>query len=460
MNTTISLDPALSGCSLAPPGTRFDMGDCYLRTKACDFFPIIPFAKCEEYCGGSFGYYNPSDVFEALTAWVIPLLALLANMHFTEATVEGLEWRWASRNLNHRWLRPLWSMMKPQIPKHFVCSVQLANPISTIWSLGIKLNLGQQLWEYCNKNRLPHLDREGRRDVANLGYCLEDFGVQHFQERFNRLIQLLNNPTIIHGTGTVSDIVFECIQVTSRNLAFVRIRNTRLTIFAVLVYVGMAIVTLLTSATSSGLDYSLPHTIALRELCFFILAQVILSSAAGAWSQQQAPQSAMRAFAMRMFDIEKELNGHSWLWEDLVEKEIALWDGGSYVFRTEKFKSRRARGNGEFSYNNSSWGLLAMAWVIVIFAFAASFTISYATPTKGIGGRGLAEILYFATWVANFFIEIWMTRRVRDDDDRKRIFLRIWLKDGIISLLVLLFFFLPFIGKPYPAAVMQSITSL
>ena len=462
MNTTISLDPASFLCLPAPPGTRFDFGDCYIRTRGCDFFPILPYDKCEEFCGDKFGYYDIAGVFGALTAWVIPLFALLANMHFTEAALEGLQWRWASRNFNHRWLRPLWNITKLQLPKHFVCSVQLANPIGTIWSLGIKLSFGQRLWEYCNSSGLLHLDSEGRRDVANLGYCLEDFGLQHFEARFNRLIQLLNNQTITQSGGTVSEVVFEYIQETSRNLAFVRIRNTRLTICAVLVYGGMAIATLLTSTTSSGLDYSLPHTVALRELCFFILAQVILSSAAGTWSQQQAPQTAMRTFATRILEIERELktNGQPELWEDLTTKKMALYDGGCYVFRTEKIKRRRARSNGGFSVRSSNWGLLAMAWVIVTFAFMVSFVISYSTPTKGIGGRGLAEILYFVTWIINFFAEVLMTRRVRDDDHRKRIFMRIWVKDGIISLLVLLFFFLPFIGKLYPAAVIQSITSL
>ena len=92
---------------------------------------------------------------------------------------------------------------------------------------------------------------------------------------------------------------------------------------------------------------------------------------------------------------------------------------------------------------------------MVISAFAVSFTISCLTPTTGIGGRGLAEILYIAVWAANFFGECLMTWWI---NDRKQLFRLIWLKDGIISLLVLLFFFLPFIGKPCSSAVMRSIT--
>ncbi|MCJ1406150.1 hypothetical protein MMC19_000215 [Ptychographa xylographoides] len=449
MNTTSSSDPAFAFCIPAAPGTRFDIGACYNRTQGCSFFPNVPIDKCYKFCGDSFGYYDLPDVFGALTTWVIPLFSLLANMHFTDSTLEGLKWPCVSRILNHRLLKPFWSVIKPQLPKHFVCSVQLANPIGTIWSLAAKLHLGQQLWNHCKKCGLP-LDAEGRKDITNLCYYLDDFGHELFEDRVNRLIQLLNNGTRLRKSAMVSQIAYRYVKETSRSLAFARVRNTRHTIFAVLVYIGMAISSLLTFTTSNGLDYSLPHTIALRELCFFILAQVILSSAVGAWSQQGAPQAITRKFALRIYEIETNLrDGQPGLWKHLASKEIALWDGGSYVFRPQKRKKSRARSVGEFSCENLNLGLLGVSCFIVIFAFVASFIISYSTPTKGIGGRGLAEILYIAIWILNFFIELWMTREIRGDDEhhRKQIFICTWLKDGIISLFGLLFFFLPFMGK-------------
>ena len=440
------LNFTLSACFPAPPGTRFDIGACYNRTRGCSFFPKVPIDVCEDYCGGTFGYYDLSGVFAALTAWVIPLFALLANMHFADSTLEGLEWSWAPKVLSQRWLKRPWNVIKSQLPKHFVCAVQLANPVSTIWSLAVKLDVGQQLWNYCNERRLPELNAEGRRNVANICYCLDDFGHKEFEDRVNRLIQLLNNPT-------TSRNVYKYVEKASGALAFARTRNTRHTIFAILVYIGIAISTLLASTTSSGLDYSQPHTIALRELCFFILAQVILSSATGAWSQQRAPQTIIPAFARQIRKIEKRRDGQPGLWEQLAVERIALWDGGSYIFRPQKSKKSHARNDGGFSCENFSsrhLRLLGTAFFIVIFAFAMSFTISYATPTKGIGGRGLAEILYLICWTVNFLIDLWMTHKIRDDESgRKRLFVLIWAKDAIISLFILLFFFLPFIGKPY-----------
>jgi hypothetical protein len=476
MNTTLPFDPTISVCSYAAPGTRFDIGECYNRTLGCSFFPKVPIDQCAKYCGSSFGYYEFSDVIDTFITWVIPLFALLANMDFAKSTLITLDFDWpkASKILNHYSLRGLWNLTKSQRPKLFVWSVQLANPIGTIWSLAHKLDLGQRLWDHFDYDTFYELylgdakedsARKGEvlRNIANLCYCLDDFGYEKFESRVNRLFDLL-----IMGGGKrrISRRVYKCVKETSRTLALIRIRNTRRTTVAVLVYVGAVVTSLLASTTSNGLDYALPHTIALRELCFFVLAQVILSSAAGGWPQQWTPQDTMRKFARRICKIEAELGEDTLsLWEDLGEEEITLWDGGSYVFRPQKeiYSSSVNKGRNKFSYKNGSrWRLFLpfVAWFMVIFAFAVSFTMSSLTPTTGIGGRGLAEILYITVWTVNFIGEYCMTQWIRDRIYRKQLFKLIWLKDGIISLLVLLFFFLPFIGEPYSSAVTWSITLL
>ena len=481
MNATFPFDPAISICSPAPLGTRFDIGGCYNRTLGCSFFPKVPIYQCTEYCGSAFGYYELSDVLETFITWVIPLFALLANMDVAESTLVtlSLDWPRASKILNHclpRWLR---NFIKSLLPKHFVFSVQLANPIGTIWSLADKLDLGQRLWDHFNKEELYnalHLGdakRDGarrdkvRRDIANLCYCLDDFGYEKFEGRVNRLFDLLKME------GEISRRVYKHVKKTSHSLALIRIRNTRRTTVAVLVYGGAVVTSVLASTTSNGLDYALPHTIALRELCFFVLAQVILSSAAGGWPQQWTPQEIMRNFATQIRNIEAGLGkeGTQILWKDLGKEEITLWDGGSYVFRPQKkiYPSLVNVDRNKFSCENGSrWRLFlpCMAWFMVIFAFTVSFTMSFLTPTTGIGGRGLAEILYITVWSVNFIGEYCMTQRIHDrigyinHIHRRRLFMLIWLKDGIISLLVLLFFFLPFIGKPYSSAVIRSVTLL
>ena len=467
MDITPLPNPFASNCSFAPPGARFDIAACYNRTVGCSFFPKVPIGLCEEYCGSSYGDYDARDIWGALTTWVIPLFGLVANMHFAESTLHGLgsQWPWMAKILKSRSLR--W--LRPHFPKHFVFAVQLANPIGTIWSLVDKLDRSQTIWNRCQEINENQLDlgnderndgEEDRfanalRDISNVCNALDDFGYDKSDNKTERLIELLGAKILIpsrDGLRSVSAAhsVYKHVKVASRDLAFARIRDSLHVAFAVLVYVGNAAAALLTSSTSNGLDYALPHTIALRELCFFLLAQVILSSAAGRWAQQWMPQVVMRTFAEQILAIEEDIRREDAVeaisaedakefWGDLGKEEIALWDGGSYVFRPQK-------GN---SNHNRRWVLSVMAWLMVAIAFSVSFTTSWLTPTTGIGGRGLAEILYFTVWNVNFFVEqLWMVQQIGEP---KKLFFWIWLKDGIISLFVLLFFYLPFIGEPSPA---------
>jgi hypothetical protein len=473
MNTT-------SNCSFAPTGTRFNIDECRNRTVGCPFFPKVPYDECERYCGSSYGHYEATDIWGALTTWVIPLFGLVANMHFAKSTLYGLGTccPWMpdiTKNRPSQWLIS-------QLPKHFVLSVQLANPIGTIWCLADKLDLSQQLWNHCKlieKNRCLHLENDRycnpRRDTANVCNVLEDFGHEGFEERVNRLVELLTMYREVELNGkivSVANAVYKEVNVASRNLALAHIRDTLHATFAILVYVGNAIAALLISITSSGLDYALPHTIALRELCFFLFAQVILSAAAGRWAQQWMPQDIMRTFAKKILAVETAIahdieratakdgaiaqEGAQFcsLWENLARDEIALWDGGSYVFRPQKSRhlcNVETHSRDEFSRKNDRrWFLLVMAWVMVLLAFFVSFAISYWTPTTGIGGRGLAEISYITVWIANFLIEEVLVWRI-DPRRRKFLFMLIWLKDGTLSLFALLIFFLPFIGEPFPA---------
>jgi len=438
----------------APPDAKFSVEACRNRTIGCDFYPVVPIGECERYCGSSYGPYNLSDVFSALITWVLPLFTLLANMNLSESTLK--EPKCASEVLKRWPLRWLWGIIGSQLPKLFVCSVQLANPIGAIWSLTAKLRLGQQLWTNC-QDRFSGLGDHAARDIAHVCYCLDDFGHHLFRKRVDRLLALLGNESLIIQdqreptdlglsqpvlrTKRVQERVYEIIEETSRDLALIRVRNVRHTGFAVLVYVGSAVASLLSSTNSAGLDYALPHTVALRELCFFILAQLILSSAAGGWPQQWTAQFIIQKFALQIHITEKSLlsgDEKLELWTDLAKAPLELWNGGSYVFRPEK--------DTGLSNERDDQRYLAMAFVMVIVAFAVSFTMSSLTPTTGIGGRGLAEISYIIVWIANFTCEeLWIVPRFVSR--RELLFVLIWIKDGFISLLVLLCFFLPFIGQ-------------
>ena len=450
MNATLSSNSSLP-CSLASKDERFDIKACYYRTLGCPFRNRISKDLGPMYCGDRFGLYDPSDVVVAFINWVLPLFGLLVNMHFAGSKPNRLGSHPVPRCLDHwgprhlwRGFAWLWGFILAQRPKHFESSVLIANPIGAIWRLGLKLDLGQQLWEHCSKY-LPLCDHNSRRCVANVCSAFDDLDHTQVEDRVNRLIKLLN-------LKDTEKKVLEYVKETSHILSSIRVRNVRHAISAVFVYFGIAIANLLTSSTSSGLDFALPHTIAFRELCFFIPAQVILSCSVGAWSHPWAPQTALRTLATRLREVENDMkDGEPSLWESLAKEEPALWNGGSCLFRLQRTQRRGHAGNDSrfcIRYGSCQHYFLGIvAFLIVFSAFLSSFITSFNTPTKGIGGRSLAEICYFSVWIVNFFFDLYSTHGSRDSDSCERFYHKTWRKDGFLSFFIIIMFFLPFLGK-------------
>ena len=379
--------------------------------------------QCEQYCGKGYGPYGFYDALDAIITWVIPFLALAANMNFTETT-----------------LLPL-----PLGGRLFVFAHQFANPVDTIFSLASKLDLGRRLRKHCDTLELGVLRLKGdelanaKRDIANVCYCSEDFGHDTFEERVNRIFELLQSP---YGTD-----IFRTIKTASRDLALARVRNILRTTVAVLVYVGAAFTALSKTNTTSRLGFAQPHTIALRELCFFLLLEIVLSAAAEGWPHQWTPQSSLHALGAELHRYDPLFG-----WQSFARKEIEPWDGGIYSYRPQKMLlwRRPGRRNNQRHKFSSGYGsgrhklLLALAFLSVLIAFSISFLMSWNTPTVGLGGRCVAEITYLVVWISNFVLEECMAGRIKN---RKRLFNCVWAKDTLISFLIILFFLLPFIGE-------------
>ena len=409
----------------------FDIGKCKARIDALNRMnPALglpyklPLKQCEEYCGKGYGPYEFYDVLDAIITWVIPLLALAANMNFTETTMFRL----------------------PYGGKLFVFAHQFANPIDTIFSLASKLDLGRRLREHCDSLNLAVLRLEkdelanAKRDIANVCYCIDDFGHDQFEKRVNKIFELVRSPS-------GADIV-RIIKIASRDLALARVRNILRTCTAVLVYVGAAFTALLKTNTASGLGFAQPHTIALRELCYFLLLEIVLSAAAEGWPHQWTPQSPLNALGSELHQYDPDFG-----WQSLGRNEIEPWNGGIYSYRPQKNllwrRSNRSTVQNKYRFSSGDGSgchkfLLALAFSSVLVAFGISFMMSWYTPTVGLGGRGIAELTYVTVWISNFVLDEWMASRV---EDRRTLFYRVWVKDTSISFLVILFFLLPFMGK-------------
>ena len=384
----------------------------------------LPLQQCEQYCGKGYGPYGFYDALDAIITWVIPLLALAANMNFTETT----------------------KLRLPYGSKVFVIAHQFANPIDTIFSLASKLDLGQRLREHCDSLNLAVLPLEkdelanAKRDIANVCYCMDDFGHDRFEKRAKRIFELVQSQC-------GADIV-RSIKTASRDLALARVRNILRTSIAVVVFVGAAFTARLKTNTASGLGFAHPHTIALRELCYFLLLEIVLSAAAEGWPHQWTPQSPLNTLGGELHQHDPQFG-----WQSLGRKEIEPWNGGIYSYRPQKnLPWRRSDRNATQNKFHSTSGdgsgrhkiLLALAFLSVLVAFSISFMMSWYTPTVGLGGRGIAELTYVSVWIVNFVFENWMASRVKE---KRLLFHLVWIKDTLVSFLVILFFLLPFMGK-------------
>ena len=319
---------------------------------------------------------------------------------------------------------------------------QYADPIGTISSLASKLALGSNLYESVQRLDLTALklpsgeEVRAIRDISNILYCMDDFGSDELQERVGRVLRLLAS----HGRALYPDI-----RTASRHLSQARVRNTLSSYMAIVVYIGAAFSALLKSNNSTQLDYAQPHTIALRVLCYFLLLQIILGSAAGGWSERWRLQFIMAELGERFHEYDPTFG-----WLDLGTQQVLPWNGGIYCFRPHEGLFYRWKSTHTFSKISIVDSCrrhtlkLALAILAVWTTFTISFMMSWLTPTRGLGGRGVAEISYVALWTTNFLINECIGGHVKN---RKRLFFLIWAKDTIISLLVVLFFFLPFIGK-------------
>lgn len=385
--------------------------------------PVLNLQQCYKYCGTGYGSYNTYDALEAITTWVIPLLQLAANTNSIDSA--------------------------RYFGKAFVFFHQFADPIGTTWNLALKLDLGRRLQRHCEGLELGHLKlspletKRARRDLANLFYSLHDFGHADFEVRVNRLCSLVQGP---EGKKYYHDI-----RSVSLDLALARTRNIIPTFAAISVYLAAAFATLLRSDQNSSLIFAQPHTIALRVLCYFLLLQIVLSSAVGGWPSQWTPQSFLKKLGERLQDHDSEFRQ----WERLGEVEIELWDGGLYTFgpprRSIAVPLDQHLINDTLRFSSQAHGrrqtlLLSLAFFSLFSSFAIAFLMSWFTPTVGLGGRGIAELTYFSVWIINFFINDWLTRCIKNG---KTLFTLVLGKDKVISLLVMLFFFLPFLGMPF-----------
>lgn len=417
---------------------KFDIGTCLTTVQALQTaFPDAGLAfrlnltQCYQYCGRGIGPYQFWDVANALSTWVFPLFNLLGNVCFTATTKFGTEWYKGGGNFN-----------LVAIVAHL-----LADPIDAIWGLATKLDVGRRLRRRCRELSFDHmfLTQEDKRDIATVCYALDDFGPERLQGHFTRICNLLSDPD-----SRIQKDTLTAIKVASYDLALARLNNTLHSSLAVILYCVAIFGALIRTISTADEAYHQPHTIALREIYYWLLLLTVLSSAAGKWPSQWTPHVILNRLGDKLGSFHLD--------------EMEPWNGGNYSWQPDNNIFCRGSAKVWSIYNPLTWAiwhpkrfyvcpeaergdrrhllLLFTAFLSVAIAWIISFLISWYTPTVGLGGRGICEIVFILVWLCNFIHSQWWGTQFSG----RKLFNVVLIKDGAISFAMLLVLFAAFQG--------------
>lgn len=318
---------------------------------------------CVVQCGTGYHPYSTLEVVSAVSSWVIPLFVLVGNIELSNLQVGTAHKLWGLRRSTL-----LGRLLNVFLSYGAVVNRLMGNPI-------------QFLWSHLERLEQMHLrSRTSHPSIAVLDIALDDFDTNPAR------------PSIASYTSTLAPSTRAAFLATCRPAA-AHLRNNRLSsmrrsVLAVAAYTIILFVSLKMNVEQQSEAVHTPHTIALRELYYWLFSAVALSSAAGAFPTTRSARGFLAPVLTAMRDGAPKL------------RPLGLWSGGSYAF---------VRSPG----GDISLGLvlrLVVAAVMVTGAWVFSFTTSWFTPTRGLGCRSLMELCYLAVWIANFSLSLLATR--------------------------------------------------
>lgn len=375
--------------------TRLDPHNIYLIPPPGAPNGTVSIEACELLAGPSYGSYGPETTVNLITTWVVPLLILLGNVNYASFDAQKY-----------------WNQIT--IALHL-----LGNPIHAIWSLLAKLDVKRRIEVRC---------RAGLQNVENgenvvwiysaILYALDDFDFSHdFEHHFSSLMAIVRS-------GAVKNQ--EACKRAAIELTVSRVNNTRRALFAILGYVT-AIIAKIVHVNFSRKTEPYSAYIALREDNFWLICAIILSAKVGGYPSEWKSVGVL-------VDLQAKL--------DLVPfrlRPLEPWTGGNYTWRPEKNVSKVS------SSSDRRFLVLAfLAFASVTAAMAASLTLTYNTPTKGIGVRSIVELSFWGWWCLNALVTYVFDQR---SSPSKKKWLYTIAKDGLTGVFMMLFLFSTWTGR-------------
>lgn len=313
---------------------------------------------CEALAGPGYGTYGVGNALDAIGTWVVPLLVLVGNINYASFQRQAY-----------------WNQV-------MVALGLLGNPIHSMWALLTKLDVKRRIEARVR----AELTTRNECDVwiySTILYTLDDF---NFSEKFKKHLKILmdvaNDPAKWEAK--------EACHQAAVQLKVSRVNNTRRALLAILGYLAAITANILRSVFADKVALHISHTIALREINFWLLCAILLSARVGGLPSEWNSVGVM-------MDLQSRLNESQGSDVHFGLNRLEPWTGGNYTWRPIKDVSVK------FSKTKDSRHriLAFLCFLSVTTAMAMSVAISYNTPTKGFGVRNIVEISYWVWWCVN-----------------------------------------------------------
>ncbi|OCK73418.1 hypothetical protein K432DRAFT_430602 [Lepidopterella palustris CBS 459.81] len=458
--------------------------------------------QCYEICGTGWAPYNEWDVISSILTWVIPLFVLVGNMHFSHFDVSVLSQQKnesIGHKILRHFINEGRSFLFNYVS---VVLHVLGDPIDVIWSLLDKLALARRTHKWMQdpsilrapRRREPHesptsATDESSIDRATAPQC-DTPAADHSIETSDscpRDHNALGKPTVdvktsdIHAENITKateqllrdrehlevicfalddfdpdyvlarelidfiqasenyreDILIACSPI-STILSQTRVKSARRSMLAVISYAYPLFASVASGTAAANAPMHFPHTIALRELYYWLLPAITLSAAAGAFPTHWTAYVALQPLAE---EIER-IAGLRGVTGSLTLSRLQPWSGAIYTWRPRKL-FREKHGVTVFG----------LAFLSVGGAFVFSFLMSWFTPTIGLGCRSITEMSYFLLWCLSCVLTqlfCLFSERFGESSERRArdryLFFAVMIKDTLFAVPMTLILFLAFKG--------------
>jgi hypothetical protein len=335
---------------------------------------ILDLPQCLEYCGYGYGPYDKWDIINGIMSWVLPLFLILSNVTYAKSSSTYYKICGINMGSLANWLA--------------VIAHLLANPIDFIYTLSIKLDIGQEIQRRCDE--IVGLSDSLKKSASALCFAFDDFKNGYY---IDVLLGPMENTDDAEARATAVEnftLLNDILQQAARDLSDARRHNKLSATLAVIIYVKEVVEALLAYESDKNFPYHMPYTLALRQLYYWIFLAIVISSATGVFASQWTSQSILLQFLKRRSEI---LEQNHIAFEKITLGSVEPWDGGNYSWRYPKGEPT---GRRRF--------LLVLAFLAVLIPCGLAFAMSWFTPTVGLGDRGLMELSYTAVWLLNWGI--------------------------------------------------------